>query len=63
VAGAVGGAYAGNRVQNSMKKSGQVHRVAVQLDSGETRTLDLHEDPQVSPGDAVRIEDGRLVRR
>ncbi|MEO7853143.1 MAG: glycine zipper 2TM domain-containing protein [Rubrivivax sp.] len=63
VAGAVGGAYAGNRVQNNMKKGDKVYRVAVQMDSGEMKTLDLAENPDIPVGSAVRIDDGRLVRR
>jgi outer membrane lipoprotein SlyB len=63
VAGAVGGAYAGNRVQNNMKDTKRVYRVVVQMDSGETRTLDLTQNPEVAAGSPVRIDDGRLVRR
>lgn len=63
VAGAVGGAYAGNRVQNNMQKGDKVYRVAIQMASGEMRTLDLTENPDVAVGSAVRIEDGKLIRR
>jgi outer membrane lipoprotein SlyB len=61
VVGAVGGAYAGNRVENNMRVT-QVHRVLVRMDSGSTRSIDYAADPALKAGVAVRIENGTLVR-
>jgi outer membrane lipoprotein SlyB len=61
VAGALGGAYAGNRVQDSMDKSTQ-HQVVVRLDDGSTQTFLYAADPGVKAGDRVRVENEALVR-
>jgi outer membrane lipoprotein SlyB len=61
VAGALGGAYAGNRVQDSMDKSRQ-HQVVVRLDDGSTQTFLYAADPGVKAGDRVRVENEALVR-
>ena len=61
VAGALGGAYAGNRVQDSMDKSTQ-HEVVVRLRDGTTRSFRYAADPGVKVGDPVRVENDALVR-
>ena len=62
VVGAVGGAYAGNRIENSQDKV-RVHRVLVRLDSGGTRSVDYAADPELKVGAAVRVDNGVIVRQ
>lgn len=62
VLGAVGGAYAGNRIENNMDKK-NVYRVLVRLDDGTTQTFDYAEDPAVTAGTRVKVENGVLVRQ
>jgi outer membrane lipoprotein SlyB len=57
----VGGAYAGNRVENNMNKK-QVHRVSVKLDNGTTRTFDYAENPGLKPGARVKVVNNALER-
>lgn len=59
--GAVGGAYAGNRVESQMGKK-KVFRVAVRLDGGSTQDFDYANDPAVQLGTRVKVEDGVLMR-
>lgn len=61
IAGVIGGAYAGNRVQNSRDKH-QVYRVAVRLDNGDTKNFEYPEDPAVTVGTRVRVQDDQLIR-
>ncbi len=60
IAGAVGGAYAGNRVENNMDKK-QVHRMLVRLDTGATRSVDYDTDPGMRVGTRVRFDNGAVV--
>jgi len=62
VIGAVGGAYAGNRIQNNSDKR-RVHRVDVRMDNGGTQSFDYADDPQMRNGSLVRVENGVLVKR
>jgi len=61
VIGAVGGAYAGNRVENSMDTH-NVFRVTVRLDGGSSQTFDYAADPSVAVGTRVKVENGALIR-
>lgn len=61
VAGALGGAYAGNRIENNMNKK-QVYRVTVRLDNGTTRSFDYAENPGLKAGMRVRVQDNALTR-
>lgn len=61
VVGALGGAYAGNRVENNMGKS-RVFRVTVKLESGANQSFDYANDPAMRVGTRVRVENGVLVR-
>ncbi len=61
VIGAIGGAYAGNRVQNNMDKT-KVFRVTVRLDGGTVQNFDYAADPAVQVGTRVRVENGALIR-
>jgi len=62
IAGALGGAYAGNRVQNNMAKTTEYH-VVVRLESGTTQTVKLAADPAVKVGERVKVENNTVVRR
>ena len=62
ILGAVGGAYAGNRVQSARNKT-TVYRVTVQLDDGSTKDFDHAVDPVLQVGARVKIVDGAIVRR
>jgi outer membrane lipoprotein SlyB len=62
VVGALGGAYAGNRIQNARDKT-TVYRVTVQLDDGGNKNFDHAVDPGLSVGARVKIVDGAIVRR
>jgi outer membrane lipoprotein SlyB len=61
IAGALGGAYAGNRVENNMNKK-RVYRVSVRMDNGTTRSFDYAEDPGLKAGARVKVEDNALAR-
>ncbi len=61
IIGAIGGAYAGNRVQNNNKD--QIYRVTVRLQEGTTRDFDYVEDPKVDVGTLVKVEGDLLVRQ
>ena len=61
VVGALGGAYAGNRVENNMGKS-RVFRVTVRLESGGNQSFDYADDPALRVGTRVRVENGVLIR-
>lgn len=62
IAGAAGGAYAGNAIEKNMKKH-TVYRVTVRMDDGRHRTLSLREAPAYSVGDHVRVANGRITQR
>ena len=61
VAGAAGGAYAGNEIEKNMKKS-TYFRVTVRMNNGSVRTITQKTDPGFKSGDSVKIENGTLVR-
>jgi outer membrane lipoprotein SlyB len=61
VAGAAGGAYAGNEVEKNMKKSAHF-RITVRMNNGSVRTITQKTDPGFRTGDSVKIENGTLVR-
>ena len=61
IIGAIGGAYAGNRVENNMGKT-KVFRVTVRLDAGTSQSFDYASDPTVKVGTRVRVENGALIR-
>jgi outer membrane lipoprotein SlyB len=61
VAGALGGAYAGNQVGTGMNQK-RIFRVSVRMDNGTTRTFDYAEDPGLSTGARVKVDDNALVR-
>jgi outer membrane lipoprotein SlyB len=62
IAGAAGGAYAGNAIERNMKKH-TVYRVKLRMDDGRHRTLSLREAPPHAVGDRVRVANGRITER
>lgn len=63
VAGVVGGALIGRRVQQNMDTSQSGHyRVTVQLDDGAMRSFDYVDPPSVQVGDRVRLDGEELYR-
>ena len=61
IAGAVGGAYAGNRVERNMHKTTYTD-VRVKMSNGGYRTFTEQGRPRFGNGERVRVQQGRLVR-
>ncbi|OFZ99284.1 MAG: hypothetical protein A2Z64_13850 [Betaproteobacteria bacterium RIFCSPLOWO2_02_67_12] len=62
IAGAAGGAYAGNSIEKNVKKH-TVFRVTVRLDDGTVRTLTQSQPPPFAVGERVRIVNGNSLER
>lgn len=62
VAGAAGGAYAGNKVEQRLKTS-QMWTVAVEYDNGAQAKFEFAQDPGLAPGNRVRNSGNSIVRR
>lgn len=62
VAGALGGAYAGNTIEKNTKKT-RSYRIEVKMNSGEVRIFNQSGAPDLASGDRVRIENNVVVRR
>lgn len=60
IAGAGGGAYAGNEIEKSMNKS-SAYQIKVRMADGSMRTLSQREVPNVNSGDRVRISNGAIA--
>jgi outer membrane lipoprotein SlyB len=61
IAGALGGAYAGHAIEGNVNKSNH-YEVLVRLQNGATQTVSFAADPGFRVGDAVKINDGVIVR-
>ena len=61
IAGAVGGAYAGNRVERNMKSTTYTD-VRVKMAKGGYRTFTEQGRPRYGNGDRVRVQQGHLIR-
>lgn len=59
VVGALGGAFAGHKVEE--KTRDKVYEVVVRMDDGSFRTVTYQSKPPVREGDRVRLRDGQLV--
>ena len=59
IAGAAGGALAGNAIEKNVKTKKR-YDVAVRMDDGSTKTLAYAEAPAWKAGDKVRVEGARL---
>lgn len=63
VAGALGGAVAGNSIEKNRHPSvGQAYRVTVQMDNGGARAYDMPSTGELRIGDRVRVQNGQLFR-
>lgn len=62
IAGAGGGAYAGNAIEKNMKKH-TVYRITLRMDDGALRTVSQHEAPGYAVGERVRVSNGRITAR
>jgi len=60
VAGAAGGAWAGNEIEKKVRST-KHYEVVVRLENGGTQTVSLPTQPQVSVGTRVRVENGSLI--
>ena len=60
IAGAAGGAYAGNEVEKNKNKK-KYWSVSVKMDNGTTRTYSYSNKPEFRQGDRVKTLDGRLA--
>lgn len=61
VAGAAGGAFAGNEIEKHMKTT-KHYEVIARLENGGTQAIPFDTDPGYKVGDRVRVENGTLVR-
>ena len=62
IAGALGGAFAGNKVEENTGRNSHFE-VLVRLQNGGTQTLSFANDPGYRVGEKVRIVDGQLNRQ
>lgn len=61
VAGAAGGAYAGNEIEKHVRKT-KSYKIVVRLNDGESRVFHQNTDPGFNIGDRVKIENNAIVR-
>jgi len=61
IAGAAGGAYAGNKIEGKMKKI-KTWSVSVRFDNGDERVFNFDHDPGMAAGDPVKAADGSIAR-
>ena len=62
IAGAVGGAFAGNKIEKVTKKT-RSYDITVKMNTGEEQVFNQASVPNVGSGDKVRIENGVVVKR
>lgn len=62
IAGAAGGAYAGNKIEGKMKAT-KSWAVSVRFDNGSDRTFNFESDPGLMTGDSVKASGSTIVRR
>ncbi len=60
IAGAAGGAFAGNEIEKNMKKSPR-YQVRVHMNDGTYRTIHQSSAPAFSVGEKVKIVNGQVV--
>ena len=60
IAGAAGGAYAGNEIEKNKNKK-KYWSVSVKMDNGTTRSYSYSNKPEFRQGDRVKALDGRLA--
>jgi len=62
LAGAAGGAYAGNKIEGKMKAS-KTWAVSVRFDNGGERIFNFDSDPGLMTGDSVKASGSSIIRR
>ncbi len=62
VAGAAGGAYAGNQVQRNNSAGHQIYNVRVRMSDGSLQTFAQEDNTDFRVGDRVRLDNGRISR-
>lgn len=62
LAGVVGGALAGNKIEKTMKKK-ESYETVVRYDDGTTQVFPSETPPGWREGDKVRLDNGTLIRR
>ena len=62
VAGAAGGAYAGNQIEKN-KNAKVTYQVAIKMDAGNTRYFNFAQPTSYKIGDKVKIVDKKLVHQ
>ncbi len=62
VAGAAGGAYAGNEIEKN-KKTKTTYQVAVKMDAGNTRYFNFSQPTSYKIGDKIKVVDKKLVHQ
>ena len=60
--GIVGGAVAGNAIENRNRRDDEVYRVWVRLDNGVLRSFDFYRIDDLRVGDRVRYDGAQLYR-
>ena len=60
--GVVGGAIAGNAIENHSLREGEIFRVQVRFDNGALRDFDFQRIDDLRSGDRVKFENGQLHR-
>jgi outer membrane lipoprotein SlyB len=61
-AGVIGGAVAGNAIENRNRRDDEVYRVNVRMDNGSAREFDFQRIDDLRVGDRVKFEGGQLHR-
>jgi outer membrane lipoprotein SlyB len=62
IAGAAGGAYAGNQVQSRKRLDHETFRVTVRMDNGSTQTVTQENIMDLRTGDRVRVDGDNISR-
>jgi outer membrane lipoprotein SlyB len=58
----IGGAVAGNAIENRNRRDDEVYRVNVRMDNGSAREFDFQRIDDLRVGDRVKFEGGQLHR-
>lgn len=62
VAGAAGGAYAGNKIQRNNSAGKQIYNIRVRMSDGTLQTFSQEDNTDFRVGDRVRLDNGRISR-
>ena len=62
IAGAAGGAYAGNQIQQRKRADHETFRVTVRMDNGNFQTITTEHITDLRTGDRVRVDGNNITR-